>query len=115
MLFRLLTANYADAVETDNIVLKDLSLRNVEYIPDDADAILICNPTADISGADKNKLENYLRNGGNMLLITSQSSKGAFTNLESLMSYYGVKANPGIVVETTQKYYTWGDPTYQMP
>lgn len=110
-----LTANYADAVEMDNIVLKDLSLRNVEYIPDDADAVLICNPTGDISNADKTKLENYLRNGGNMLLITSQSSKGALTNLESLMSYYGMKANPGIIVEGTQKYYTWGDPTYLMP
>lgn len=31
------------------------------------------------------------------------------------MSYYGMKANPGIVVEGTQKYYTWGDPTYLMP
>lgn len=106
---------FSTAVEKENLELKSLSLLTLEAVPEDADCLLIYAPQSDISADEKAKLEEYLGNGGNLLLITDPPQNGALTNLEALMARYGVTAEPGILVEQNQSNHFWGRPCYLLP
>ena len=108
-------STFTTAVEKENIQMEEISLLTQESVPEDADCLLIYAPQKDISAAEKEKIETYLSNGGNMVLITDPPQDGALTNLEALMARYGVTACEGIVVESDQDYYVWGTPYYLLP
>lgn len=108
-------STFSSAVEKENVDLESISLLTVEYVPEDADCVLIYAPQSDISADEISKLEEYLGNGGNLILITDPLEDGALTNLEALMEKYGVTSESGIVVESDQNYYFWGKPYYLLP
>ena len=110
-----LPTTFATAVEKENIESEELSLLTAENVPEDADCLLIYGPQRDISAEEKTKIETYLGNGGNMILITDPPKDGALTNLESLMARYGVTSQEGVVVEGNQNNYVWGTPYYLLP
>ena len=110
-----LPSTFASSVEYENIETAALSLLTVEYVPEDADCLLIYGPQSDISTEEKGKIETYLKNGGNLILITDPPQNGRLTNLESLMARYGITAAEGIVIEANQDYYAWGTPYYLLP
>lgn len=106
---------FATAVEKENMETEDLSLLTAEYVPDDADVLLIYSPQRDIAEEEKSKIQEYLGNGGKLILISDPPQDGALANLESVMAYYGITANDGIVVEGDQDHYVWGTPYYLLP
>ena len=106
---------FASAVEKENMETETLSLLTAEYVPVDADCLLIYAPQSDISADEKAKIQEYLGNGGKLILITDPPQNGALTNLESIMADYGITAAEGIVVEANQDYYVWGTPYYLLP
>ena len=108
-------AGYADALDDANVETADLSLLTIEFIPADADCVLVNAPQTDISEDEIRKLKDYLGNGGNVILLTDPPQQGRLTNLETLMSGYGVNAADGIVIETDQNYYAWDYPFYLLP
>lgn len=108
-------SGFADGVERENIETQTLSLLTAEDIPGDADCLLIYDPQSDISPEEKAKIETYMGNGGNLILITDPPQNGELTNLESLMAHYGITAAEGIVVEGDRNYYAWGTPYYLLP
>lgn len=110
-----LPTTFATAVEKENIETEDLSLLTAEYVPTDADALLIYGPQSDISSEETAKIQEYLSRGGKVILIADPPQEGALTNLESIMAHYGIVANEGIVVEGDQNYYIWGTPYYLLP
>ena len=110
-----LPAGYADALDDANVETADLSLLTIEFVPADADCVLVNAPQTDISEDEIRKLKDYLGNGGNVILLTDPPQQGRLTNLETLMSGYGVNAADGIVIETDQNYYAWDYPFYLLP
>ena len=111
-----LPESYQRAVAAQNIELQDLSLMTAGDIPEDADAILICAPSKDLSADEAAKLTAYVQAGGDLLLITGPQQDGSrLTNLESVMACYGVTAADGIVVETDRNHYAWDYPYYLLP
>lgn len=110
-----LTESFSSALDNENVETAELSLLTLEAVPNDTDCILINTPQSDISEDEKSKLEEYLGNGGKMILITVPPQEGKLTNLDALMAGYGVAAADGIVVESDQNYYTWGTPYYLLP
>ena len=110
-----LPASYADALDDANVETADLSLLTIEFVPADADCVLVNAPQTDISEDEMCKLKDYLGNGGNVILLTDPPQQGRLTNLETLMSGYGVNAADGIVIETDQNYYAWDYPFYLLP
>lgn len=110
-----MAATFATAVEKENIETENLSLLTEERVPDDADALLIYSPQRDISEEETAKIKEYLANGGKLILISDPPQDGDLTNLESIMSYYGIVASEGVVVEGNQNYYFWGRPYYLLP
>lgn len=110
-----LTASYAEALEDENVETAELSLLTMEFVPSDADCVLVNAPQTDISEDEMDKLKDYLGNGGNLILLTDPPQQGKLTNLEALMAGYGVNTADGIVIETDQNYYAWDYPFYLLP
>lgn len=101
-----LTTAFSTAVKNQNIETKELQLLTAEAVPADADVVLICNPTKDISEAELEKLRTYTDVGGNLLVLTDLvSAEVKLPNLETLMAEYGMSAVRGTVVETSRNNY----------
>lgn len=71
--------------------------------------------TMRVLAEEKTLLEDYLGNGGNVVLITDPPQEGNLPNLEKMMAYYGIYAEEGIVVEGSQSNYAFGTPYYLLP
>lgn len=110
-----LSTTFTEAISAENIETEQLYLLTQETVPADADALLIYAPQSDISTDEAEKIQEYLDNGGKLLLITDPPKNGKLTNLEGLLEGYGVTAQEGIVVEGNNSYYAWGTPYYLLP
>ena len=109
-----LDAWLSEAVAKENIELKDLSLLSLEAVPEDADSLLICAPTTDLSSEEADKVLAYMESGGKLVLVTDYSDK-AMPNLARITENYGVAAQDGIVVEQDMNYCLRGYTHYLLP
>ncbi len=101
-----LPASFSEQVEKENIETNALSLLTVDEIPEDADCVMIYEPSSDISEEEREMLSDYTKNGGKLLVIAGPVQDGELTNLNSLLADYGVEACEGIVVEGSRESYT---------
>ncbi len=92
------------SIEKENIEVEELNLVTSDAVPDDADCLLICSPTSDISDAEAQKIINYLRRGGSAIIITDYTTT-ELTNLNTVLEYYGTELVDGIVIEGNSNYY----------
>ena len=83
----------------ENIDLAEMNLVTLAAIPEDADLLVCYLPTADVTDAEKKVLEDYMADGGRLLLVTSPLND-RLPRLESVLGAYGVTATDGIVIET---------------
>ena len=109
-----LPTTFADSLEKENVALNSISLLTVDAIPEEADALLVYAPQSDISEAEAAMLADYTAEGGKLLVIAGPVSGAEFTNLNSLLSGYGVTMNEGIVIEENRGNYT-GYPNMLLP
>lgn len=109
-----MAGKFSEMVEKANITLADLTLLEVEKIPDDAAAIIINAPSSDLSEDDSQKVLSYLKDGGKAIFICNfQYPK--LKNFEAVMNSYGVKTAEGIVMEGNANYFYQGVPYYLLP
>ena len=99
-----LNDSLSQSVEKENIETATLNLVTAEEVPEDADCLLICSPTADLSDEETTKILSYLKRGGKAIIITDYSDR-EMTNLESVLEYYGVSLMDGIVLEGDADHY----------
>ena len=67
-------------------------------IPNDCTCIVINNPSSDITALEAATISNYLADGGNLLLITSNGAD-SFKNLGAVVADFGLSAESGTVYE----------------
>ena len=101
-----LPATFSDQIEKENIEQNTLSLLTVDAVPEDANCVMIYEPSSDISEEEKAMLADYTENGGKLLVIAGPVQDGELTNLNSLLADYGVETCDGVVVEGDRAYYT---------
>ena len=96
-----LSSSIAELVKKSNVDSESISLLTAESVPEDAACVMIYEPTADISENEKNLLLNYLKGGGNLIVMGGYSVEtGAdFPNLNALMQNYGVTSENAMVFE----------------
>lgn len=95
-----------------NYQAETLNLSEVDAVPDDAALILIAAPTADITDGEKEKIDAYLDEGGNITLLMSPNGGAfAYSNIEDMMSDYGIGMDYDRVYETNSSYHISGDNT----
>ena len=90
-------------ISKENVEIDTLNLLTVDAVPEDADILVINSPTSDIPSTNLEKIDSYLKMGGNLLLVTDIIETPT-PNLDALMEGYGVSAVEGVVLE--------GDPNY---
>lgn len=109
-----ISGGFTEVVEKANITLSDLTLLEVDEVPDDAAAIIINAPTSDLSADDTEKVLSYLQAGGKAILICNFQYQD-LENFNSIMSTYGVSSVEGVVMEGNSSYYYQGIPYYLLP
>ena len=99
-----------------NIRTASLALLGAEGIPEDGTAILVNNPQSDLSAFEAETLEKYLKNNGNLILVTDFRTcpTKKMPNLMKVTAVMGMRAGDGIVVETNKNNYNTY-PTYLLP
>ena len=110
-----LPTTFTDSVDKANIEVNSLSLLTVDEIPEEADAIMIYAPESDISEEEADMLNKYVSGGGKLLVMAGPVEGTTLTNLNSVLSYYGVEVQEGIVIEGDRNYYAFGYPYILMP
>ncbi len=93
------TAGYLD---TDNIdVTAGLKLLTAGAVPQDADAVIINAPTADLTAEEATLLRAYLQEGGDLILLSyfEDCTTEKMPNLTALLAEYGMQAQNGMIVE----------------
>ena len=101
-----LRENFKQQIEKENIETNTLSLLTVDEVPEDADAILIYEPSSDLSEEEIDMLYEYAEDGGKLLVIAGPTEDGILENLYSLLENYDVETWEGIVVEGNRDRYT---------
>ena len=110
-----LSDSFATSISKANYETEEFSLLNVDEVPEDADCVIINAPTSDISDTEADMLIDYLENGGHVLVFNGLKEDGIFENLESVLNYYGVSTNEGVVLEGDRNYYAFQAPYVCLP
>ena len=106
---------FSEQLERENMEVTSFSLLNVDAIPEEADCILIYSPASDISQEEADMLEEYLSQGGRLMVLAGPVEDGTLENLYSLLSDYGITPVDGIVVEGDREHYAFQAPFVLMP
>ena len=109
-----LTASLTSSIEKENIAIESLNLLTSETVPDDAEILLIYGPLSDISEDEKNKITDYMNQGGQVVYLRGYTDQET-TNLDSLLSEYGVSLAEGIVLEGSSEHHLPNYPYYLLP
>ncbi|MBP5411088.1 MAG: GldG family protein [Lachnospiraceae bacterium] len=92
------TETLSDLLKLNAFKYRYVNLSTEGTVPADCDILLIGSPTSDFSAEEVQAVENYMTNGGTVLLSLYMDTNG-FTNLQSLLSYYGVRYDGGVLCE----------------
>lgn len=100
------------ALEKMNYEISDLELATKDSVPSDCDVLYINGPTTDITTEEKDKILDYLKNGGSAIINVGYTTE-KMTNFKEVLAYYGVNVTSGIICEGTGNYATY--PNYIVP
>ena len=110
-----LSDDFTSSITRANMETVEFSLLNVDEIPEEADCIMIYAPTSDLSEEEADMLLDYVTNGGNLMVYSGPQEEEELTNLNSVLNYYGVTVEEGIVVEGNRDYYAFSAPYVLLP
>lgn len=98
-------STYRDIIKMDNYDVKELDLSTVDKIPDETAIICIAAPDRDITVSDRDKLSEYIDNGGKIQMLLSPSdTEGRFENIEYLLAKFEIGMDYNIVREKNVKW-----------
>lgn len=91
--------------DKENIDVQYINLLTYDFIPADADCIMMLGPLSDYSKDEITKIDKYLKNGGNALFIVSYTDSDELYNYYSLLKQYNIKVNEGLIMEQGTSFY----------
>lgn len=98
-------AGYASAIRNDNYNVEELDLSSVDKLPENTAIVYLAAPQKDISDSDKEKLSDYLDNGGSIsMFLPPCETKGRFKNIEYLLAKFELGMDYNILSETQNDY-----------
>ncbi len=99
---------YTESISKENIELKSLDLISTGKVPEDAEAVIIYNPTNDFTEDETTYVLDYMKAGGDVILVTGFGSdvNGTLKNIAAMNAELGLAAVDGMVFESdAEKYY----------
>jgi len=94
----------ADALKSDNFETAKLTLAQTGSIPEDATAVAVAGPKADVLPAELDAIRAFLKKGGKLLLLIDPPDKGTGpdpTSLIALARDWGIALGNDIVVDAS--------------
>lgn len=107
-------AVYKDTMDRMNITIKPLQTLTIDSIPEDADILFINAPKIDFSDDEMAMIKQYMAAGGNAVIVMDFQAQD-FVNLNSLINYYGLQLEKGIICEGDADHYVPMYPHYIVP
>lgn len=108
-----LSATFTSGLEKENVDYETINLMDYDAVPEDAACLLINAPHSDFSTDDRDKVIDYLEQGGKVVAIASHTDS-QLTNYEGILSHMGMSVAEGMVVEQDQQNY-YQNPFYLLP
>ena len=109
-----LESDFTETLDNSGVTMQDLNLLTTDTVPEDAAALLINDPQADLSTLDAAAIKTYLENGGHLFVTTDLTV--STPNLDALLAEYGMTRQEGLVIENDSSYYAYRYPqTYLLP
>lgn len=87
-----------DLIKKANLETAAVNLMTEGKIPQDCDLLLINAPVTDIAEDEKVLIENYLAEGGKVMVLLGETDP--LTNLESILTEYGLDIVDGYIADT---------------
>ena len=104
---------YTQAIQKENIDYEELSLLTIDAVPEDAKAVILNAPTADYSADEADKVIDYLKKGGNAIIIPTYTEE-KLKNFEKILDFYEVSLVDGMIIEGDMDMY-YSNPFYIFP
>lgn len=108
-----LSSNFETGLTNDNYDVQELDIVSTGGIPTDCNLLVINAPTADLSEAIIENIEEYMENDGKLFVVLD--SNKMCENLNGLLAKYGVKVEEGVVLDPSAGYYMANSPAYLLP
>ena len=90
-----------------DVIALDTSLNSA--IPEDADLLLMLNPSTDINETEKEAYLSYLQSGGNLFVLTEFSTE-TFSQLSSVLESYNIGLTDNKIKEESAQLFIGDDP-----
>lgn len=97
------STSVSEMLEKSNFTMEELNLMMTGKIPEDCDMIFMDAPNSDITADEKTILENYLGDGGNVMVLMGDGND-TLPNLEEILSTYGLNMASGYIADMEQCY-----------
>lgn len=98
------TSEFYSNLRYAGIPYEDITLSEHDAVPEHCSALIIVAPETDLSAQDAGKITEYIKRGGNLLLITSPEN-AEMENLLGVTKEFGLTAKPGTIHDTHVDYY----------
>ncbi len=105
---------FKDIMSRMNIAISPLKTLTLEKIPEDSDILIINAPRVDFSDAEAEIIKQYMAEGGNAVIVMDYEAQD-LKNLNSLVNYYGIQIEKGIISEGDANHYVPLYPRYIVP
>lgn len=99
-----LSATISDLMNKNNYTVAELNLLMEGGIPEDCELLLINAPTKDLSEEEKTVVENYLAQGGDVMLLLGDKNSADLENVSALMKTYGMQSTDGYIADPQRCY-----------
>ena len=96
--------NVRDLLENDNYEVDTLDLVSRDTIPEDADVLLVVAPEQDLTAAETQRLDSWMRDGGRVVFVLQAARRTGLPNLDELLAGFGVRLVNGIIVEESGRH-----------
>ena len=106
--------NVRELLDNENYVVESLDLVSRDEIPEDADVLLIVEPEQDLTAAETERLDTWLRAGGRAVFALQGARRTELPNLAELLAGFGVRLTSGIIVEASGRH-TPDSPAFLVP
>ena len=93
-------SSFAAALEEDSFRLSGIALAAEESFPADASLVVLASPRKELSPREKDKIREYLRQGGGLLMLYDPQSAAS---IPELCESFGIKIGEGVVLDQVQR------------
>lgn len=95
-----LGATLSDLMEKSSLTTEEINTLTVSEIPEDCELLLFYAPTTDLVEAEKTVIQEYMQEGGDVLLVLGDTNNTATPNLDALLKEYGMQKVNGYIADT---------------